>query len=215
MTRPDTENHRDSISRFDKEASTWEEKPQRVALAGEITKALREHIRLDPAMHVLEYGCGTGMISRAISPQVKKITAMDTSPRMLDVLSQKAGEEKIGNITPVCLDLTQNPAPENRFDLVVSSMTLHHVADTATIIQRFFDCLLPGGWLAVADLAPEDGSFHGDDDSGVAHHGIDPEQIMSLCKKNGGFDPKSIQVTSVEKNGRSFPVLLTWCEKRK
>lgn len=210
----------DNVKRFDDAAAEWEDKPQRVALARKVAEAIQQAIPLAGTMQVLEYGCGTGMISRAVSPQVKKIMAVDTSPQMLEVLQQKAGEEKIGNIVTLAHDLTQKPLPNNNFDLVMSSMTLHHIPDIETLLLRFFATLKPGGYLAVADLATEDGSFH-EDNSGVAHHGINPEAVRAILAKNGGQDIGVQEIYTIEKqqeNGakiKRYPIFLAWCRKGK
>ena len=205
-----------NVQRFDEAATDWEEKPQRVALARTVAEAIRRTIPLAATMRVLEYGCGTGMVSRALSPHVAHIVAVDTSPRMLEVLRQKAGEEKIDNIETLVHDLTQQPLQAESFDLVVSSMTLHHIPDIEPLLQRLFDILKPGGYLAVADLVTEDGSFH-DDNSGVAHHGIDPEIVRGILAKNGGQDIGVQEIHAIEKpreNGvRQYPVFLARCRK--
>lgn len=208
----------DNVRRFDDAAAEWEEKPQRVALARRIAEAIQQAIPLSGTMHVLEYGCGTGMVSRTLSPHVAHITAVDTSPQMLEVLGQKAREEKIANIKTLAHDLTSKPLPVNNFDLVMSSMTLHHIPDFKALLLQFFAALKPGGYLAVADLITEDGSFH-EDNSGVAHYGINPEGIRSILTENGGLDITVQEIHTIEKQqgdsttGRKYPVFLAWCRK--
>lgn len=210
----------DNVKRFDAAAADWEEQPQRVALARKVAEAIRQAIPLAKTMRVLEYGCGTGLVSRTLSPQVKTIMAVDTSPRMLEVLRQKAGEEKIGNIETRAHDLTRKPLPDNDFDLVISSMTLHHIPDFEALLHRFLALLKPEGYLAVADLVTEDGSFH-EDGSGVAHHGIDPEAVRAILKKYGGREIGVQEIHVIEKpqkdgaTVRKYPVFLAWCRKGK
>lgn len=208
----------DNVQRFDDAAAGWEEKPQRVALARGVAAAIRQAIPLADTMHVLEYGCGTGLVSRILSPHVEKILAVDTSPRMLEVLRQKVGEEKIGNIEPLVHDLTRDPLPAESFDLVMSSMTLHHIPDVEGLLHQLCAALKPGGYLAVADLVTEDGSFH-DDNRGVAHQGIDPETVRAILAKNGGRDIVVQEIYTIEKKQehdatvRRYPVFLARCRK--
>ena len=207
----------DTVKRFDDAAADWEEKPQRVALARKVAEAIQQAIPLARTMQVLEYGCGTGMVSRAISPHVSKILAVDTSPRMLEVLRKKAEEENIGNIAILAHDLTLHPLPDKDFDLVMSSMTLHHIPNVESLLQQFFAVLKPGGFLAVADLVTEDGSFH-DDNTGVAHHGINPETVRAILAKNQGQDIGVQEIHIMEKprgNGaiQKYPIFLAWCRK--
>lgn len=208
----------DNVKRFDDAAADWEEKPQRVALARKVAEAIRQAIPLSGAMRVLEYGCGTGMVSRTLHRDVAHITCVDTSPQMLEVLRQKAREEKISNIETLVHDLTSKPLSGNDLDLVMCSMTLHHIPDFKGLLQRFFAALKPGGYLAVADLVTEDGSFH-DDNSGVAHYGINPETIRSILRENGGMDVAVKEIHSIDKQQgidaarRSYPIFLAWCRK--
>ncbi len=209
----------DNVKRFDDAATAWEEKPQRVALARKVAEAIEQAIPLAGTMQVLEYGCGTGMVSRALSPHVATIKAVDTSPQMLEVLRQKAGEEKIDNIETLVHDLTQTPLPDKDFDLVISSMTLHHIPDIEALLDQFFAALKPGGYLAVADLVTEDGSFH-EDNTGVAHYGVSPEAVRAILAKNGGKDIGVQEIHTIEKlrehgDKRGYPVFLAWCRKGK
>ena len=204
--------HEKNVARFDEAAATWEEKPLRVALAAAIVAGLRSHISLQPSMRVLEYGCGTGMISRAISPLVHSVLAMDSSPGMLAVLREKTREEGVANISTVVRDLSREDPTAETFDLIVSGMAMHHIAALETVTDRLFSSLRPGGYLAVADLAPEDGSFH-EENSGVAHFGIDPALLLGLFQRHGVRQAASREVHAVLKNGRRYPILLTWCQK--
>ena len=114
----------------------------------------------------------------------------------------------------------QRPDYEGKnFDLVLSSMTLHHISDVEALLHQFFATLKPGGYLAVTDLVMEDGSFH-EDNSGVAHHGINPETVRAILAKNGGQDIGVQEIHTIEKpqgNGakRGYPVFLAWCRKGK
>ena len=218
MTSELKHNPADNVKRFDDAAADWEEKPLRVALARKVAGAIRQAIPLAITMRVLEYGCGTGMVSRALSPHVAQIMAVDTSPQMLEVLRRKAGEEKIINIETLVHDLTSEPLPDKGFDLVMSSMTLHHIPDIEALLPRFLAILKPGGYLAVADLVTEDGSFH-EDNTGVAHQGINPETVRTILAKNGGLDIGVQEIHTIEKPGansaavRKYPVFLAWCRK--
>lgn len=199
-------------NRFDQAAADWEAKPQRVLLAGKVADAIRDTLPLGPEMTAIEYGCGTGLVCRRLSPLLAHITAVDTSANMLAELAERVAAEGIANITPLLHDLTMAPLPGPRVDLVFSSMTLHHIQDLDGLVARLFELLRPGGLLALADLAPEDGSFH-EDNTGVAHHGIDPSQLLSRCARHGGKESGSSVAHVMEKNGRRYPIFLAWCRK--
>ena len=76
------------------------------------------------------------------------------------------------------LDLESGSAPDERFDLVVASLVLHHVHDIPRVLAGFRDLLDPGGHVAIADLDTEDGSFHAQVHDFDGHPGFDRDQIV-------------------------------------
>lgn len=56
-----------------------------------------------------------------------------------------------------------------RFDGIISAMALHHIKDTQHLLRTFTSHLHPGGFIALADLDREDGSFHTHGNEGVFH----------------------------------------------
>ena len=109
---------------FDQAAATWEDKPQRVALAHSVANSITKTISLNNQMAALEYGCGTGLVSRQIAPFVKQITAIDSSLEMLTILKQKARQEELTNINTAKMDfvkqitLQQNPSQKFNYTQV-------------------------------------------------------------------------------------------------
>ena len=87
------------------------------------------------------------------------------------------------NLNTLYFDLEKADIKETTFDLIFNQMVLHHINDTENIISKFYNMLNPGGFLAIADLFPEDGSFHGKDFTG--HKGFDPEELSKLLIKAG------------------------------
>jgi hypothetical protein len=67
--------------------------------------------------------------------------------------------------------------------------------------------LHPGGWVALADLESEDGSFH-DDPTGIFHHGFSAEELSGMLKRAGFSSVVVTPVTKVIRGERSYPVLL-------
>jgi ubiquinone/menaquinone biosynthesis C-methylase UbiE len=139
---------------------------------------------------VLDYGAGTGLLTLNLQPRVASMVALDSSAGMLEKLVQKLATAGIGNVQTQRWDLEAQPFPETGFDLVVSSMTLHHLRDVPTVVERLAALLKPGGWLAAADLDTEDGSFHANPD-GVFHHGFDRRQVAEWLA-GAGFTRVSV-----------------------
>jgi SAM-dependent methyltransferase len=116
----------------------------------------------------------------------------------------------VTNLTPLSLDLQVDPLPEDRFDLVCSLMTLHHVPDTRDLLGKFHALLEPGGWLALLDLDREDGSFHGPEVD--VHHGFDRAAFQADLE-HSGFRQVALSTAYViqrepERGGGQYPVFL-------
>jgi hypothetical protein len=78
-------------------------------------------------------------------------------------------------------------------------MTMHHVEDTEALLRLWFDLLLPGGRLAVADLDTEEGSFHGDT-TGVFHLGFERARVQKLFESAGFGEVRATTAASVVKD---------------
>ncbi|MCX5892020.1 MAG: methyltransferase domain-containing protein [Deltaproteobacteria bacterium] len=183
---------------FEKEAAVWDAEPRRVKLAHDVAEAMIREIKPTQDMDVLEVGCGTGLVTLRLQPLVRRITGVDTSPAMLAVFQGKVKQQGLTNVYPQLLDLEQGGQVAGRFHLLVSSMTMHHVEDTAALLRGWFDLLLPGGWLGVADLDTEDGSFHGDH-RGVYHFGFARDGLQALLEKTGFRQVRATTAATITK----------------
>ncbi len=171
------------MNTFDARAREWDRDPAKVERARSVAACLRREIALTPSMAALEYGCGTGLLSFFLQPHLGAITLADSSAGMLEVLAGKIAAARVKNMNPLRLDLSVDPLPDGRFDIVYNLMVLHHIPDTAQILERFFALLNPGGWLAIADLDKEDGSFHTTAFDG--HKGFERHRMRRLLKQAG------------------------------
>jgi ubiquinone/menaquinone biosynthesis C-methylase UbiE len=117
---------------------------------------------------------------------------------MLDVLEKKVREQGLHNVTPRLIDVEHLEQLSGSFDLIISSMTLHHVHDVKALINKFVRFLNPRGCLALADLESEDGSFH-DNPAGVHHHGFDKDFLREEFIANGLIDVSIVTASTVNK----------------
>jgi 2-polyprenyl-3-methyl-5-hydroxy-6-metoxy-1,4-benzoquinol methylase len=126
------------------------------------------------------------------------------------VVNEKIAAQGVTNMSTMQLDLLGDPPPAQRFDLIVTSMTLHHVPDTDHILHVFHDLLNPGGYLCIADLDQEDGSFHGPEVD--VHHGFDRADLSARAAEAGFADVRFQTVFSIAKEHetgtRDYPVFL-------
>jgi len=197
---------------FDRAAASWDQKERRVKLAQAVTDLIIREAHPDRSMRVLDFGSGTGLVTLLLAPLVREIVAADSSQGMLEQLTGKLTDAAIANVRPFLLPHDGLGALPPPFDLVVSSMTMHHIADAGGLIRRFQGILSPGGQLCIADLDAEDGSFH-DDPTGIEHHGFSSREMEHLFCEAGFSDVRTVRVMDVEKQRgndiRRYPVNLT------
>lgn len=168
---------------FDERAAGWDT-PQRIALAEAVVASIIKHVPLSQSMAVLDFGAGTGLITLGLCGLVGEITACDTSPRMLEELRVKADSLGAVNVLSEGREPADMIASGKRFDLITSSMTLHHVADISGLFRDFHHLLNAGGMVALADLDSEAGDFH-TDNTGVEHFGFSRDWIAGQCADAG------------------------------
>lgn len=197
---------------FDKEAAAWDQNPGRVKLANEVADTIIREIKPTRDMDVLDFGCGTGLVTLRLQPFVKTITGADSSKGMLSVLQNKVSRADFKNVKIQFVDFDKEERVAGEFHLVVSSMTLHHIHDIAPLFRQMYDLLNPGGILCISDLDKEDGSFHGDN-TGVLHFGFDRQHLKGLLEKAGFKEIRDVTAAAVEKESegqgkRRFTVFL-------
>ncbi len=199
--------------RFDAIAAGWDDNPTRRALATGVAEAIAAAVPLQADWQALEYGCGTGLVGAALAPKLAGLLACDVSPGMLAVLEQKAHAAGLDHLHTRVLDLTSEVPPAERFELIFSSMTMHHIPDVTALVRTFHSMLKPRGWLALADLDTEDGSFHGGDAVGVMHQGFDRAALQADLRAAGFSETHARTAHTVAKtaaDGRvnHYPVFL-------
>jgi len=204
------------MTNFDERAKDWDSDPNTVERARAVADAIRRTIPLTNDMKALEYGCGTGLLSFALQSDLGQITLADTSQGMLDVLKEKIATAGVTNMHPVRLDLAADPLPTEQYDLTYSLMTLHHIHDVKDVLAKFHDLLAPNGYLLVADLDKEDGSFHTDGTTDV-HLGFDREDLQKLVKEAGFGNVTFLTAHEIKKKigneEKTFPVFLMTARK--
>ncbi|MDD5143795.1 class I SAM-dependent methyltransferase [Methanoregula sp.] len=157
---------------FDNRAAAWDDIPRRAKLAADVARAICNTVKIIPEMDVLDFGCGTGLLTLRFQPLARSITGIDSSKGMLAVLEEKIREQGLTNVTAQCIDVENGKIPDGKYDLIVSSMTFHHIRDVQPVLAILSTLLKPAGTLAIADLDNDNGKFH-DTPEGVFHNGFD------------------------------------------
>lgn len=195
---------------FEEKAKDWDASEKKTNLASSISASILEHVQLNNQMTVLDFGAGTGLISSHLAPKVHRITAVDTSRAMLEKLAAK--QELKDRIDIACQDITETPL-DARFDLIVSAMAMHHVEDTARLLQSFRDHLNDAGELALADLDTEAGDFHPPETEGVYHFGFDREALGELLEQQGFTQVEFFTAHLFKGDTKDYPIFLVTAKK--
>jgi tRNA (cmo5U34)-methyltransferase len=174
------------MNEFDLKAAGWDANQMHWDRSEAIAKEIIRLIPLNKEMTALEYGAGTGIASFLLKDYLNSITLMDNSSEMVRIMNEKIETTKVKNLKALNFDLEHNDYKADKFDLIFTQMVLHHVTDIEQIMKKFHDLLNPGGYLAVADLYPEDGSFHGEGFTG--HKGFNPGILSDQITKQGFTD---------------------------
>lgn len=174
---------------FDAAAKTWDQNEARTRMSTAIGDAMIDALALTGRETLLDYGAGTGLVTLRLQPLVRETVAADSSRGMLAVLDEKVASAGLSNVRTLVLDLEHQPpgSVDLRPDVIVSAMTMHHIADTARFAAALFAFLAPGGRIAIADLDTESGEFHADP-TGVEHFGFDRDALVRTFSAAGFED---------------------------
>lgn len=195
----------DPIDHFAHKAGSYEQNRSRVDSVAGIADTLLKTLRFDRSQHLMDFGSGTGLLLERIAPCVGRMTAVDVSRAMNRQLAEKMGTLACAvEILEIDLEKTMI---DQRFDGIVSSMTMHHIEDIEAMFCKFHTLLKDGGFVAIADLDSEDGSFH-TEDTGVFHHGFDRGEFAEMAARAGFQSIQTVPASVVHKPQGDFPVFL-------
>ncbi len=192
------------MSHFNEAANSWDssQKSQRaIHLANEVKKD--GNLKLDG--DILDFGCGTGLLGVEFIEEAKSLLGVDVSSGMLEAFDLKTKDSAKTKSKNVNLE---EESLERKFDLIVSSMTFHHLINPEAVLVKFSKMINPGGGIALIDLETEDGTFHGDNEkAGVRHFGFSSADLAQWAKSSQ-LSVEFRIVDTIEKNERKYNLFL-------
>ena len=202
---------------FDSAAKLWDDNDRRVKMVHDIAGAIKDNIVINERMDILDFGCGTGLLALQFQPLVKMVTGADSSQGMLDILASKIENLGLHNVRIIYLENGNINRLYGEYDMVVSSMTLHHIENITEILAKLKGLIKPGGHICVADLDPDNGLFHSDN-TGVFHNGFNREELKSELERAGFSGVTALTAAEVVKPGpdgedERFTIFLVYGEK--
>jgi ubiquinone/menaquinone biosynthesis C-methylase UbiE len=115
-------------------------------------------VDIKPGMNILDVGCGTGSLTIAAKQKQGaegNVVGIDPSSNMIDLARSKA--EKAGVTIAFQVGVIEKlDFPDNQFDLVLSSLMMHHLPDELKLtgLEQVGRVLKPGGRLLIIELDP-------------------------------------------------------------
>ncbi|MEN4052263.1 class I SAM-dependent methyltransferase [Sulfurimonas sp. NWX79] len=194
---------------FKEKAKNWDQGDIRVNNAKVIADAIQKRVHLTQDMEIIDFGVGTGLLGFEIAKKVKQVYGVDTSIGMLEKLKEKNCDTL--HIIPIQQDIIKQPLKQ-KFDGLVSSMTLHHVENLEAFFKTIHNNLKEDGFIAIADLESEDGTFHSDN-TGVHHFGFNEKELREIVEKSGFTDVVIENINTINKPHRDFGVFLLTAKK--
>ncbi len=168
---------------------------------GKFRMTILDQAQLAPGESVLDVGCGTGTLALAAKERAGPsgvVQGIDATPGMIDVARRKAGKAGVDIEFQVGL-IEEIPFPDGTFDLVLSSLMLHHLPEELQRkgLEEIGRVIKPGGRFVAVDVAGGSNSLLGHLFSFLGHgHGKDsPGRLVELLK-SGPFDDVTALPTS-------------------
>ncbi|MCE0494928.1 class I SAM-dependent DNA methyltransferase [Vibrio salinus] len=127
---------------WDALAAQWENDDVNIEFV-ESAHALLEKTVSTEGKHILDMGCGTGLMTEFVAMNAKSVVALDSSELMIEELDKKG----LRNVEPVVDLLTrglvaQHPAFRKQFDVIVASSVfgyLENISEAMEVIYSLMD----------------------------------------------------------------------------
>ena len=111
---------------------------------------------LTPNDRVLDFACGTGLVTLPVAQMAAEVCAIDISDEMVRHLKEKIAEQGVGNVSVSCMDLFDDSLRPDSFDAVVACNVLLYLENRAEVLTRIHELLRPKGvFLSATDCLGE------------------------------------------------------------
>jgi len=150
-----------------------------------------------PECRVLDFGCGTGLLTERLAGRCGQIVAVDTSEKMIAVLRNKLDSSNTGNVTastvPIDAEsISANPELFTAFDLVVASSVCGFLPDYESTLRDLSSMMRPGACFVQWDWMEEM-----------------PKKRIEDAFNASGLSSQSIgQAFAMKSDGESMPVIM-------
>ncbi|PCH38562.1 S-adenosyl-L-methionine-dependent methyltransferase [Wolfiporia cocos MD-104 SS10] len=169
----------------------------------------------EDATDMMEYACGTGLVSRELCAYVRSIVGIDISEGMVEQFNLRARNQGLDRdeMQAFCVELKGNEEELDgrKFDLIVCSLSYHHFSSIEDITRILAFFLKPGGSLLVADIMKstiEGDIFPGNTDVVAHQRGFSEEEMRGVFEEAGLADVTYMLATSGTSHGKPVDLFL-------
>ncbi|KAF8638784.1 hypothetical protein AX17_001843 [Amanita inopinata Kibby_2008] len=197
---------------FDHIAHEYDDKPDALLMAQKCAATmLNAYTFKENETVVMDYACGTGLISRQLAPHAKAIVGVDISQGMVDQYNLRVSNQGIGaeEMRAICAELEgrEGELDGMRFDVIVCGLAYHHIESTQKVTQVLAHFLKPGGSLLVVDLEKTDSPIMDSHRHIVPHRNGLEEAVIQHAFESAGLVSFSYR-TAFEAKLHGYPVAL-------
>jgi ArsR family transcriptional regulator len=179
---------------------------------GKSWKSLAEALlRLMPPMVIADLGAGEGAFSLLLAQRAKRVIAVDTSAKMIEVAREQALRHDVKNVDYRLGDMEELPIESSSVDIVFFSQSLHHALHPERAVAEAGRILNPGGRIVILDLIKhrfeEARELYADEWLGFS------ESELESMLETSGFTNVQTSVVHKEQETPNFQTLLAVADK--
>ncbi len=200
---------------FNSAAETWDSE-ETIHRTSVFAAAIKKHLIDHKINNLLDFGCGTGLLTEHFLDSSSSLTGIDTSVGMLEKFNRRfQHQDHVKSLAGNVEDESMSEIDES-YDVIMSSMAFHHLKDPKKVLKLFKKYLAPNGKIFIIDLDEEDGTFHPDNKGmGVEHFGFSQKEFQTWANELG-FKKFSYEIVfEMNKNQRSYGIGLAIFEDSK
>ena len=180
---------------------------------GQSWKAVAEALlRLMPPMVIADLGAGEGTFALLLAQRAKKVIAVDTSAKMIEVAREQALRHGVKNVEYRLGDMEEVPIRDAHVDLVFFSQSLHHALHPERAVIEAHRILRPGGRIVILDLVKhrfeEARELYADEWLGFS------ESDLETMLEKAGFTHVQTSIVHKEPETPQFQTLLAVGDKK-